>query len=118
MKRLLIPLGMVLALVLGACYVAVHTVAGQDALLARAAGNIARQSDPEAPGLRVHVCGSAAPLPAPGRANACIAVLTPEHFVTADELTRRGSLTVLEQPKPAGKKSRNAKILRSFTCRL
>lgn len=84
MKRLFISLGIVLALVLGAYYFAVHTVAGQDALLARAAANIARQSDPESPGLRVHVCGSAAPLPAPGRANACIAVLTPEHFFIVD----------------------------------
>ena len=35
-------------------------------------------------GLHVFVCGSASPLPSPNRAQACIAVLTPEHFYLID----------------------------------
>ncbi len=84
MRRVSVAAVVLFALVLAAYYGAVHTVQGQDALLKRAAGNIARPTDPELSGLRVHVCGSAAPLPAPGRANACIAVLTPEHFFIVD----------------------------------
>ena len=34
--------------------------------------------------LKVFVCGTSSPLPAPGRAQACIAVLTPEHFYIID----------------------------------
>jgi len=34
--------------------------------------------------LRVFVCGSSSPLPAPGREQACLAVLTPEHFFIVD----------------------------------
>ena len=34
--------------------------------------------------LRVFVCGSSSPLPAPGRAQACIAIVTPEHFYLID----------------------------------
>ncbi len=34
--------------------------------------------------LRVFVCGSSSPLPAQGRAQACIAVLSPEHFFVID----------------------------------
>ncbi|MDH3644501.1 MAG: MBL fold metallo-hydrolase [Gammaproteobacteria bacterium] len=38
--------------------------------------------------LRVFVCGSSSPLPAPGRAQACIAILTPEHFYLIDSGAR------------------------------
>ena len=35
-------------------------------------------------GLHVFVCGSAAPIPAPDRAQACLAVITPDHFFIVD----------------------------------
>ena len=58
----------------------------QDILLERATAALAKNAakpleDPE--GLRVYVCGSASPL-GMGQAQACIAVVTPEHFYLID----------------------------------
>ncbi len=57
----------------------------EDALFSRAIGSqLAGQMD-EIDGMRVIVCGSASPLGNdPERAQACIAVLTPEHFMIFD----------------------------------
>ncbi|EAQ95885.1 MBL fold metallo-hydrolase [Congregibacter litoralis] len=84
MKRLL-SIVAISALVLGGLFfIAVKTVPGQNFLLNRAATAIAAQQDVTGEGLRVFVCGSAAPIPTPGRAQACVAVLTPEHFFVID----------------------------------
>lgn len=57
----------------------------QDALLARGAESLMTQAPPDSRDiLRVFVCGSSSPLPAPGRAQACIAIVTPEHFYLID----------------------------------
>ncbi len=44
----------------------------------------AARSLPESDALRVFVCGSASPLGMTDQAQACIAVLTPEHFYVID----------------------------------
>ena len=58
----------------------------QDILLKRGTAVIAQQAAlplEESENLRVYVCGSASPL-GMGQAQACIAVLTPEHFYLID----------------------------------
>lgn len=74
----------------------VNTESGQNALLKRGI-KTAFASRPKAPeGLRVVVCGSASPLGnVPDRAQACIAVLTKDHFVIID--TGAGSPVRLAQ---------------------
>ena len=58
----------------------------QDFLLKRGALLLMSSTDVENPvdALRVFVCGSSSPLPDPERAQACIAVLTPQHFFVID----------------------------------
>jgi ribonuclease Z len=83
-KRFVLALvAIALLLVLG-LQVLINTTDGQDFILAQAAKTIATPSEEPEDGLRVFVCGSASPLPAPGRAQACIAILTPEHFFIID----------------------------------
>jgi ribonuclease Z len=58
----------------------------QDAALKRGTAAIAERGSapfPESESLRVYVCGSASPL-GMGQAQACIAVITPEHFFLID----------------------------------
>jgi ribonuclease Z len=58
----------------------------QDVLLERGTARIAERGAmplPESESLRVYVCGSASPL-GMGQAQACIAVVTPEHFYLVD----------------------------------
>ena len=85
MKRIFLPLVSILAIVGGlGYYVVMHTAPGQDFLLARATGALAGQTEAPPDGLRVLVCGSAAPLPTVGREQGCLAVLTPEHYFIVD----------------------------------
>jgi ribonuclease Z len=85
MKRIVLIAIPLLALVLiTAYYIGFNTPAGQDFLLRRGATAANQPPAPLSDGLHVFVCGSAAPLPAPGRAQACIAVLTPEHYFVVD----------------------------------
>jgi ribonuclease Z len=72
----------VLALIGFAVY---QTESGQDAIFERVATAMLSQTPNPPEGLRVVVCGSASPLGNdPARAQACIAVLTPEHFFLFD----------------------------------
>ncbi|MDJ0877758.1 MAG: MBL fold metallo-hydrolase [Halieaceae bacterium] len=75
---------LLLAFVLVIYYLALNTEGGQDFLLSRGTAAANQPPAPLSDGLHVYVCGSAAPLPAPGRAQACIAVLTPEHYFIVD----------------------------------
>jgi ribonuclease Z len=85
MKKILIILGVVLAAIGLAALLAYNTESGQDAIFKRAASTMLGQSPTQPDGLRVVVCGSASPLGNdPARAQACIAVLTPEHFFLFD----------------------------------
>lgn len=74
------------AVVLGATAAVIYnTAAGQDAVLKRATSALMSQTPESFDGLRVVVCGSASPLGNdPKRAQACIAVVTPEHFFLFD----------------------------------
>lgn len=85
MKKLLITLGVLSAVVGLIAFLAFNTESGQDALFKRAASTMLGQVPAPPDGLRVVICGSASPLGNdPTRAQACIAVLTPEHFFLFD----------------------------------
>lgn len=80
-------------LVLGLLIVAVggrsllNLPAVQDAALSRGASVLAERAAtpfPQSESLRVFVCGSASPLGTTDQAQACIAILTPEHFYLID----------------------------------
>ncbi len=61
------------------------TPSGQDALFRQGLKTVMGQAPEPVNGLRVVVCGSASPLGNdPARAQACIAVITPEHFFLFD----------------------------------
>ena len=85
MKKILLSLGTFTALILVAALVVYNLPAGQDALFRAAAKTVMTQPTQPIEGLRVVVCGSASPLGNdPNRAQACIAVLTPDHFFLFD----------------------------------
>lgn len=85
MKKAVIALGAALSIVALIALLAYNTESGQDAIFERAAGALLGQVPAEPDGLRVVVCGSASPLGNdPNRAQACIAVLTPEHYFLFD----------------------------------
>ncbi len=85
MKKLLYGIAaLALVLALGAALV-YNTATGQDELLRRAVQTLMKPPPAIPNGLRVLVCGSASPLGNDiNRAQACIAVLTPEHFFLFD----------------------------------
>jgi ribonuclease Z len=75
----------VLVILLGGLYqVVTNTIAGQDFLLKQAARRMIAPPEARLDGISVFMCGTAAPLPAPGRAQACVAVLTREHYFVVD----------------------------------
>lgn len=85
MKKLILFIGTPLLLIIIAGAALYNTAGGQDFLIERLAklGTSQKAIDPE--GLNVIVCGSASPLGNdPNRAQACIAVVTPEHFFLFD----------------------------------
>ena len=85
MKRIvLIIISSLLILICAVSIIGFNTQAGQDFILNRGVSAANQPPAPPSDGLHVYVCGSAAPLPAPGRAQACIAVLTPEHYFVVD----------------------------------
>ncbi len=85
MKRLPVVLGVIGAALGVIAAIAYNTSAGQDAIFERAARALMSQEPAPLDGMRVVVCGSASPLGnSPRRAQACIAVLTPEHFFLFD----------------------------------
>jgi ribonuclease Z len=65
-------------------FMVMHTAAGQDFLLSRAVNAQSGGGETPPDGIRVLVCGSAAPLPTVGREQACLAVLTPTHYFIVD----------------------------------
>jgi ribonuclease Z len=83
-KILIIVLGMLVLVAAGRALLNVPVV--QDRLVERGTAAIAKRGampHPESESLRVYVCGSASPL-GMGQAQACIAVITPEHFYLID----------------------------------
>ena len=85
MKKVIILI-LVLGLLTGVGRVLLTLPAVQDALLVRGTAAVAEgvgAAFSESTSLRVYVCGSASPL-GMGQAQACIAVVTPEHFYLID----------------------------------
>lgn len=85
MRKFFIWLTGIVAVVSVVLLAVLNIPALQDTLFERLSLVVMKQSPPELDGLRVVVCGSASPLGNdPDRAQACIAVLTPEHFFIFD----------------------------------
>ena len=85
MKKFIIRITLVAVLLGLASFIAYNTTSGQDLLLKQGLKVAMARSPDSIEGLRVVVCGSASPLGNdPERAQACIAVITPEHFFVFD----------------------------------
>jgi ribonuclease Z len=83
-KTLILILGLLVIVGIGRALLKLPAV--QDTVLKRGSALIAKNGAeplPESENLRVYVCGSASPL-GMGQAQACIAVVTPEHFYLID----------------------------------
>jgi len=83
-KALILLLGLLVIVGIGRALLKLPAV--QDTVLERGAELLAERGAvplPESESLRVYVCGSASPL-GMGQAQACIAVVTPEHFYLID----------------------------------
>ena len=83
-KTLIVVLGLLIIIGLGRALLTLPAV--QDMVLERGIAIIAKRGAeplPDSESLRVYVCGSASPL-GMGQAQACIAVVTPEHFFLID----------------------------------
>ena len=76
MRRLLKALGALASIALVVIGFFVFTEAGQDRFLDRfAVVGVAGNPLPDVDGLRVFMCGTSSPMPAPDRAQACVAVV-------------------------------------------
>ena len=98
MRKLFIRLVVAAFIIAGLGRASIELPFVQDFALDRGAGLIAQQgarSLPEVDGLRVYVCGSASPLGVTDQAQACVAVLTEEHFYIVD--TGSGSMSNLSR---------------------
>ncbi len=85
MKKIAITTLSVLLLLISVAGIMYLTPSGQDALFKRAAHQVLSAEPKETNGIQVIICGSASPLGFdPNRAQACIAVITPEHFFLFD----------------------------------
>ena len=103
MKKLSYALLAFVAILAGAAAVVYNTAAGQDALFRRGALAVMGQAPAPLDGMRVLVCGSASPLGNdPARAQACIAVITPEHFFLFD-VGARSPLRMAQARLPMGR---------------
>ena len=103
MKKLFSVLVALILLLAGVAAYFYNTASGQDALFKRAASAILSRSPEPFDGLRVVVCGSASPLGNdPNRAQACIAVLTPEHLFLFD-VGARSPLRINQAQLPLGR---------------
>ncbi len=85
MKKLIYVLIVLVSLVGGAVTWLYNSHSGQDALFRQGLKTFMRQGPETFDGIRVVVCGSASPMSFDmSRAQACIAVITPEHFFLFD----------------------------------
>jgi len=103
MKKLFrLIIGIVVFLVVAAAAV-YYTPTGQDLVLKRVLKIGLSQTVETYDGLRVVVCGSASPLGNdPDRAQACIAVITPDHFFLFD-VGARSPLRIAQAQLPVGR---------------
>lgn len=102
MRKLLVGIG-VLAAIAALVLVIVNTQSGQDFLFKQAATTLLAQAPEPIEDLQVVICGSASPLGNdPNRAQACIAVVTPEHFFIVD-IGARSPLRIAQARLPVGR---------------
>jgi ribonuclease Z len=103
MKKLIATLGIIAVGIVLLAAVLYNTPATQDALFQRAAKAVMSRTPAPLNGMRVVVCGSASPLGNdPARAQACIAVMTPEHFFLFD-VGARSPLRMAQAQLPMGR---------------
>lgn len=103
MKKLLYATLAMVVLLAAAAAVVYNTPGGQDAVFGRAAKAMMGQTPTPLNGMRVVVCGSASPLGNdPNRAQACIAVVTPEHFFLFD-VGARSPIRMAQARLPMGR---------------
>lgn len=97
MRILQIGILVIATLAIGLYLAATRSETGQDALLAQALATAMGRAPQSAPpgGLRVFMCGTAAPIPAPGRAQACIAVMAGERLFLVDAGARSPNVAAL-----------------------
>jgi ribonuclease Z len=85
LKKLFYAVIVLVVLIGSAAVVVLNVPAAQDAVFKRAVTAVLTQGPEPLDGMRVIVCGSASPLGRdPERAQACIAVVTAEHFLLFD----------------------------------
>ena len=85
MKRIVTALAVIAAVGAIVYWLATKTSAGQDLLLERMLSAVIEGQEPLDPdSLHVFICGSASPLPAPGRAQACVAVIAGDDLFLVD----------------------------------
>ncbi len=84
MKKLILVLLAVAAILLVGLGVLVNSRGGQDFLLERALPLVLTGGSPPIDGLSVHMCGTSSPLPAPDRAQACVAVRAGDALYVVD----------------------------------
>jgi len=105
MQKLLALIVVLVLCIAGIAAATFYTSAGQDALFKRAATAVMTRSPDSIEGLRVLVCGSASPLGnMDSRAQACIAVMTPEHLLLFD-VGARSPLRLAQAQAPMAKLS-------------
>ena len=85
MRRLLTILTVILLVAAGAGWLLINTRAGQDWLLPTLVDAAMQKVPPSSfDGLRIVMCGTASPLPAPDRAQACVAVMAGDDLFLVD----------------------------------
>ena len=96
MKRVVAALVVIVAVGAIVYWFATQTRAGQDLVLERMLSALIEGQEPLDPdSLHVFVCGSASPLPAPGRAQACIAVIAGAALFLVDAGSGSAQVTML-----------------------
>ena len=96
MKRIATALVVIAAVGAIVYWFATQTRAGQDLVLERMLSALIEGQEPLDPdSLHVFVCGSASPLPAPGRAQACIAIVAGDDLFLVDAGSGSAQVTML-----------------------
>ncbi len=96
MKRIATALVVVAAVGAIVYWFATQTRVGQDLVLERMLSTLIEGQEPLDPdSLHVFVCGSASPLPAPGRAQACIAIVAGDDLFLVDAGSGSAQVTML-----------------------
>ena len=96
MKRIATALVVIAAVGAIAYWFATQTRVGQDLVLERMLSALIEGQEPLDPdSLHVFICGSASPLPAPGRAQACVAVIAGDDLFLVDAGSGSAQVTML-----------------------